>query len=331
MPTLYVTEPGAQIEKEYGRFLVAKGDDVLLAVPAVRVTHVVLVGSVDVTTPAMVALLGAGIGLTLISATGKLLGRLVPGEGYNIGLRHLQYQRASDPAFCLAVSRAYVRGKLSNYRTLARRMARGHTQVNAALAERITACLKQLDGVADLPTLRGVEGEGSRAYFAVLRQALEPDVGFQKRERRPPPDPTNALLSLGYTFLMENLMTACEVVGLDPYDGFFHADQYGRPALALDLMEEFRGVVVDSVVLNVLNHHILETSDFEPWARGGVRLKPSGLRKFCRQYSARLSTPILHPAAERRITYQKCFEVQARSLRQVIEGKQAQYAPFVTK
>lgn len=331
MPTLYVTEPGARVEKEYGRFLVTRDDEVLLAVPSVRVSQIVLVGSVGVTTPALSALLHAGIGLTLVSATGKLLGRLVPPQAYNIPLRHLQYERARDAGFCLAVSRAYVRGKLVNCRKLARRMVRSRPQINAMQVERITQCIRRLEGTRDMDTLRGLEGEGSKAYFAVFREALRPDLSFQKRVRRPPTDPTNALLSLGYTFLTHNLMAACEIVGLDPYDGFFHADKYGRPALALDLMEEFRGVVVDSVVLNVLNRRILTGSDFQPAADGGLYLKPAGLREFCRQYNTRLNTTVLHPATGRHLTYQQYFEVQAQMLRRVIEGKVPRYEPFITK
>ena len=331
MPTLYVTEPGAQIEKEYGRFLVTKGDDVLLAVPAVRVSQIVLVGSVDVTTPALSALLRDGIGLTLISATGELLGRLVPAESRHIPLRHAQYDRARDPAFCLTVSRGYVRGKLHNCLRLAQRWARTRPQVEALHIERIAQMAPGVAEAPDLETLRGLEGQASRSYFAAFRQALQREAGFEKRVRRPPTDPVNALLSLGYTFLTDNLMTACEIVGLDPYDGFFHADKYGRPALALDLMEEFRAVVVDSAVLNLVNRHILTAADFQSAPGGGVRLKQAGMREFCRHYSARINTPVIHPSIGRRLTYQKCFEVQAQALRQVIEGKQKEYVPFTTR
>lgn len=331
MPTLYVTEQGARIEKEYRRFLVAKGDEVLLAVPAVRVSHVVLVGNVGVTTPALVALLREGVGLSLVSRTGGLRGRLMPPTGKNIPLRHQQYQRAGDPAFCLALSKAFISGKLRNYRTLARRMARGRPEIDSGQIRRVSDCLRHLPEAGDLGTVRGIEGEGSRAYFAVFRQALKPGMGFEKRTRRPPKDPANALLSLGYTLLTNNLVTACEVVGLDPYDGFFHSDKYGRPALALDLVEEFRGVIVDSVVMNVVNRGMLKTKDFEPGPAGGTYLKPKAMREFFRQYSARLNTEVIHPLARRRLSYQKCFEVQARLLRKVIEGQGETYKPFLTR
>jgi CRISPR-associated protein Cas1 len=304
---------------------------VLLAVPAGRVNHVVLVGNVGVTTPALVALLEAGIGLSLVSRWGELRGHLVPPTGKNIPLRHQQYARAQDPAFCLAVSKAYVGGKLRNYRALARRIARSRSEVDQAHIARISACIRQLEDVADLAVLRGVEGEGSRAYFALYRQALKPGLGFEQRTRRPPKDAVNALLSLGYTLLTDNLFAACEIVGLDPYDGFFHSDKYGRPALALDLVEEFRGVIVDSVVLNMVNREMVQADDFEPGPEGGVYLKPEGMRVYFRQYAARLNTGVIHPQVGRRLTYQKCFEVQARCLAQVIKGEADAYEPFLTK
>ncbi len=328
MATMYVTEQGARLEKEYRRFLVTKEDEVLLAVPAARLDHVVLVGQVGVTTPALLALLDEGVGLSLVSRAGQLRGRLLPPTGKNILLRHRQYERATDPAFCLAISREIVAGKLRNCRALARRWARDHPDVPADLIGRIDVAVKQVATAPDLDTLRGIEGEGTRSYFAVWRAALKPGMGFETRTRRPPQDPANALLSLGYTLLTDNLMTACEVVGLDPYDGFFHADKYGRPALALDLMEEFRPVIVDSVVLKIINRGMLTADDFEPRPEGGVYLKREALRIFFQQYIARLNTRVVHPDVGRKLTYQQWFEVQARTLRQVIEGEQSAYRPM---
>jgi CRISPR-associated protein Cas1 len=335
MATMYVTEQGARIEKEYRRFLVSKEDEVLMAVPAARLDHVVLVGQVGVTTPALLALLDEGVGLSLVSRAGQLRGRLTPPTGKNIPLRHRQYERATDPAFCLAVSRAVVNGKLRNCRALAHRWVRVRTGVPAVLMERIDAAVDKAASAPDLATLRGIEGEGARNYFAVWRRTLEPgpdsDMGFEKRTRRPPQDPINALLSLGYTLLTDNLMTACEVVGLDPYDGFFHADKYGRPALALDLVEEFRPVIVDAMVRNVVNRGMLTAEDFEPGPKGGIHLKREALRIFFQQYSARLNTQVVHPDAGRRLTYQQWFEVQARTLRETIEGTRVAYRPMVVR
>ncbi|MDY6877940.1 MAG: CRISPR-associated endonuclease Cas1 [Chloroflexota bacterium] len=336
MATLYVTEQGARIEKEYRRLLVSKHDDVLLAVPLGRVSEVVLVGRVGATTPALLMLLDEGIPLSFVNRTGKLRGRLTPPSPKNLPLRHAQYDRARDPDFCLAVGRAIVDGKLRNSRALAYRIRRYHPQdcgerrrsSAGDLLERIERAVESVAQADDLDTLRGIEGAAAKAYFEVLRGALRPEMTFEKRTRRPPRDPANSLLSLGYTLLTQNLMTACEVVGLDPYDGFFHADKYGRPALALDLVEEFRGPVVDSVVQLVINKRVVGPADFDPGRKGGIYLSNRGLRKFLRQYTRRLNTEILHPHYGRRLTYQRVFEVQARLLAKTIQGQLDKYCPF---
>jgi CRISPR-associated protein Cas1 len=292
------------------------------------------VGNVGVTTPAIGFLLDRGIPLVYLTSHGKLRGRLVRAAARNIELRHLQYRRADDPAFCVAISRAIVRGKLQNCLCLAQRMRRKHAlEDQRAALEGIQTQMDALEQARDLDTLRGIEGSGTKAYFEVLRAALQHDLGFEKRARRPPPDPVNALLSLGYTLLGENLFAALEIVGLDPYDGFYHADKYGRPALALDLMEEFRPLLVDMLVLNVINREIIGAQDFRraSGAADGVYLNERGLRKFFHQYSARLHAEVRHPYYGKRWTYLKCFEVQARLLRKTIEGELAEYVPFRCK
>ena len=359
MPTLYVTEPGSRIEKEYERLLVTHDDEVLLAVPLTQVTEVVLMGGVGVTTPALLSLLDHGTGLSLVSNTGRLRGRLIAAEARNLPLRHKQYARSGEAGFCLEISRAIVAGKLKNSRTMARRILRSDEKAGAhpgrpgdgespdpafqagqaaydsprpALdIERINAALAQAAQARDLAELRGLEGSGSRAYFCVLRAALRPELTFVKRTRRPPGDPANALLSLAYTLLTQALFTACEVAGLDAYDGFFHADKYGRPALALDLVEEFRAIVADSVVLTVVNNRMLTADDFEPGREGGVYLSRRGLRTFVAQFGRRLNATVFHPEAGRALTYQKVFEVQARQMRRCIESGLPDYAPFLAK
>jgi CRISPR-associated protein Cas1 len=333
MATLYVTEPGARIEKEYRRLLVTKRDDVLLAVPLGRVTEVVLVGRTGATTPALLMLLDEGIPLSFVTRTGKLRGRLTPPSAKNLPLRHAQYDRARDPGFCLAVARAIVDGKLRNSRALAYRVRRSRAQaygrtIAARWLDRIEQAVGAVAQADDMDTLRGIEGAAAKAYFQVFRRGLRPEMTFEKRSRRPPRDPANALLSFGYTLLTQNLITACEVVGLDPYDGFFHADKYGRPALALDLVEEFRGPIVDSVVQLVINKRIIGPDDFEPGPEGGIYLSHRALHKFLRQYTHRLNTAILHPYYDRRLTYQRIFEVQARLLAKTIQGQLDKYPPF---
>jgi CRISPR-associated protein Cas1 len=331
MPTLYITEPGARLEKEYQRLLVTKDDEVLLRLPLVHVSEVVLVGSVGVTTQALLALLDAGCGFSIITAAGRLLGRLTPVESPNLPLRRRQYACAQDRAFALRLSRQIVAGKLRNQRAYLRRLSRARGKAFEAHIRTITASLKQSGLASDLDQLRGLEGLAAKAYFQALRQVVPPGWESPRRTRRPPGDAFNALLSLGYTLLTQNAVTALEIAGLDPYEGFFHADKSGRPALALDLVEEFRTIVVDSVVLSVINKKVLRPDDFQIGREGGVYLKPHALRRFLEQYTARLQTGVIHPAAGRRLTYQKCLEVQARLLRKVISAETEDYPPFLTR
>lgn len=346
MATLYVTEPGSRVEKDHGRLLVTKDDEVLLAAPLAHVTEVVLLGGTGLTTPAMLALLDAGVSVSLISAQGKLRGRLIAAEARNLPLRHKQYAASTSEKFCREISRAIVLGKIKNCRTLARRLARTRPPVETddgppsagsglltadALIARLTDSLQKARLARDLAELRGLEGNAARAYFALLRAALRPELSFEKRTRRPPRDPANALLSLAYSLLTNAVFTACEVAGLDPYDGFFHADKYGRPALALDLVEEFRPIIADSVVLTVVNNRMLGPDDFETAEDGGVYLARRGRRVFLQQFSRRLETEVIHPDAGRALSYQKVFEVQARRLRKCIETGEPNYQPFLAR
>ena len=341
MPTLYVTEPGAMVKKEYRRLLVSKSDEVLLAIPLAHVSEVVLVGWAGVTTPALLSLLDAGVGFTMVTRSGKLRGRLQPAEARNLPLRHKQYAAASDPKFILEVSRAIVTGKIKNSRTMVRRILRqrrarkkltlqaeGHNAV-----ELLKSALIQVPTADSLSELRGLEGSAARAYFAILRRALRSEFHFQQRTRRPPKDPSNALLSLAYSLLTNAIFTACSVAGLDPYDGFFHSNKYGRPALALDLVEEFRTIVADSVVLTVVNNGILKKKDFkiEGGEYSGYYLTQRGLKRFLIQFNRRLNTKVYHPQAGRSLTYQKIFEIQARRLRKAIEQKIPDYLSFLAK
>ncbi len=328
MPTLYVLEPGARLEKDYQRLLVVKHDEILMRVPIQRVTQVVLIGRVGVTTPALHALLGANVPLLLVNRSGTLKGRLLPPTGGNLPLRQAQYRRNDDERFCLELTRAIVAAKMHNQRTLALRLARRHEQMEAGGLAYLKEAIQQAQSASSPETLRGIEGMAARRYFAVYRQAFAQDWQFAKRTRRPPKDPVNALLSLGYSFLTQNMMMALEAAGLDPYLGYFHAEKYNRPALALDLVEEFRTPVVDSLILPLLNHRMLKMKDFYGTAADGIFLTDRGMRIFLRKYSNKLESTFKSRELNRRISYRKLFEVQARKLARVIEGKKEIYRPF---
>lgn len=329
MPTLYVLEPGSRLEKDYQRLLIVKNDELLMRVPLQRVTQVVLIGRVGATTPALHALLHAEIPLLFVNRSGKLMGRLLPPTHGNLPLRQEQYRRNDDNTFCLALTQAIVAAKIHNQRVLALRLARRHDHISGDSLIALKTAINKAQTTTEIDTLRGIEGMAARRYFALYRQAFAQEWHFSKRTRRPPKDPVNALLSLGYSFLTQNMMMALEAVGLDPYLGYFHAEKYNRPALALDLVEEFRNPIVDSLVLSLLNHRLLKEKDFkkEP-GQEGVFLTTHGFRIFLRKYSNKLDATFKSRELGRAISYRKLFEVQARKLARTIKGETEQYRPF---
>lgn len=329
MPTLYVTEPQARIEKEYERILVTKEDEILLRVPIQNVDAVVLVGPAGATTQALHALLGRGIPLFLVKYNGELIGRLTPAQGYHLALRQAQYRRDDNADFVLKFSRQIVAGKVRNQLVLAGRIARRKkSETLKTTLEQMKEAEAKARTCESLDSLLGIEGSAARAYFDALGEAFDPKWGFEKRTRRPPRDPVNALLSLGYTFLGYAMMTALEIVGLDPYLGYFHQETYGRPALALDLIEEFRAPLVDSLALGLLNRRLLREQDFGRDEAGGVRLSPRGLRVFFREFSDKLESRVTVRRIGRPLSYRKLMEVQARRLANVLLGKAEGYEPF---
>ncbi len=302
-----------------------------MRVPIQRVTQVVLVGRVGITTPALHTLLRAQVPLLITNRSGKLQGRLLPPTGTNLPLRQEQYRRNDDDAFCLALTRAIIAAKIHNQRVLALRLTRRHAHIDATPLTQLKTAIQQAQTAADNKTLRGIEGMAARRYFAIYRQAFDQDWLFTSaaaRTRRPPKDPANALLSLGYSFLTQNMMMALEAVGLDPYLGYFHAEKYNRPALALDLVEEFRTPIVDSLTLTLLNHHIIKEKEFYQGEKQGIFLTDRGLRIFLHKYSHKLESTFKSRELGRTISYRKLFEVQARKLVRVIQNKDEHYQPF---
>lgn len=333
MSTLYVVEPGAQIEKEYHRLLVTKADEVLLRVPIQQVTQVVMVGTVGATTPALHALLENEIPLYFVKRSGELMGRLVPSTNANLPLRKAQYQRENEESFRRKVAGAIVSAKLHNQRVLALRILRRGVNSPVVAMEELRAAAENIHLDTDLDSLLGFEGSGARAYFLIFQRAFDVSWNFNDRNRRPPKDPINALLSLGYTFLTHALTTAIEIVGMDPYLGIFHVEKYGRPALALDLLEEFRAPVVDSLVMGLVNRRIIQKDDFYPDSSdtAGVRLTDHGMHIFVRQFSDRLESEIHIRGVKKAMSYRKVFEIQARRLSRVILGEEEIYHPFLAR
>ncbi len=333
MSALYVLEEGAILRKEGDQVVVAGAKaGILLKMPLEQVEQIVIVGNATVTAPLVAELLARGIEIAYFSRAGEFLGRLVPETSKNVPLRWAQFRAASDSEKTLAIARAIVKGKLLNQRTLLMRAAREGVSGLAGAVEDLKHLVDRADRAQSLEELRGVEGAGSARYFKEWPKLIR-KVGFRfpGRVRRPPTDPVNAMLSFGYTLLANMVFAACHVVGFDPYVGFLHMDRYGRPALVLDLMEELRPVLVDSLVLALINRGQVEPEGFETTFGGGCRMSRSTLHVFLEAWENRRRTLIQHPVLRQEVPYFRVPELQARILAKFLFGELEEYIPFLTR
>jgi CRISP-associated protein Cas1 len=330
MSVLYVTQQDAVLRKEDERLKVTLKGETLLDLPMIKVSQVVLLGRVTVTPHTVASLMERTVDVCYLSEHGRYVGKIEPAFSKNVWLRRAQYAAAFDRFHTVKIARQIVTGKLANMRSFLLRAERNTDGLDVeAEADSIRRAEREAESADDLDVLRGHEGEGSAAYFRAFGNLVKADgFTFEKRVRRPPTDPVNSLLSFGYTLLANDLHSAASTVGFDPYIGFLHADRYGRPSLALDLMEEFRAIIVDSVALACMNKRVLQQEDFEVGLGNVYTLKPEARRTFLLQYEERKGTEIKHPLFEYRVTYQRCFELQARLLAKYLQKEVEAYEPF---
>lgn len=365
MATLYVTEQGVQVHKQGQRLLVKRGAEVLQDIPIIKIDRVVLVGKgVSITTPTVFDLTRRNIDVLFLNNRGSYVSRIVGREHRHSKLRQAQAIAAADPIPAFAFAQASVDGKVRNQRVLVQRHAEGAAWASGALAtmDEMRGGLAQARTLDDL---RGREGLAAKAYFSIFRKLLTPpgdgrDWGFERREYYPPPDPINALLSFGYTFLLQDFITACQVAGLDPDLGFFHTIDYNKPSMALDLLEPFRPIIVDSIVLMAANRRMFGLKDFEigqprqpepeqpseevgllpvgsqppPEAANPVRpifLKENARKRFISLYEGRVNEVIFYPPLGEQTTYRRIFELQAYMMAKTILGEVDCYLPFTVR
>lgn len=320
MPPLYVVEQQTKIRIRNRRVQVerdgeAGASEVLLSVPLAQVEQVVIFGNVGLTTPAIEALLAQGCEVVFLSARGEFRGRLVGAVTPHVPLRRAQYRLTGDEDFVLRTAQDIVQAKVRHQRVLLQRYAREEgTPVLMAAVARLEEAVSEAGRKTQLQALRGVEGAATAVYFGALRSLLDPGWGFEDRNRRPPQDPVNVLLSLGYTLLARVCEGAVQTVGLDPYVGFLHEVAYNRPALALDLMEEFRPVV-DGVVMWACRSGQVTLADFSPGPpERPVVLSDGGLRRFIQAFETRLDQKFTHPLRAQQFPLRQCIIEQARQI-----------------
>lgn len=326
---LYVTEQGARVGIRSGRVVVSEGRNEMQQLRLIDVSQISLYGNVQISSQMMRAAFREEIPVCWFSYGGWFQGIAEGLPSKHVDLRRRQVAIAAQAG--LPIAQSMIEGKLRNSRTFLRRNAR-------ADVEREVEQLKSLaDGVGQsesIESLLGMEGTGARLYFskfsAMLRDESLGTFDFNGRNRRPPKDPVNCLLSYVYALLTKDLTAVAIAVGLDPYLGVFHRPRFGRPALSLDLAEEFRPLVAESVVINVINNGEVNAKDFDIRA-GGVSLSQQGRRSVLSAYERRLDVQVTHPTYGYKITYRRVFEVQARVLAAHLLGEIPSYTPFMTR
>ena len=334
MGTVYISQEDSFIGKTDERLQVKAEKKTLLDVPMIKIDGVVVMGRSTISPAALMELLNRKIPLTFLTRTGSYLGRLEPPLTKNIFIRSAQWKTRENAAKVTHVVRGFVRGKLKNYRNSLLRAQREYESLNFQNAiTRLDQAIAPINKTESVDSLRGLEGAGSAAYFGSFEKLIRAEgFTFEARRRRPPTDAINSLLSFGYSLLAHDIESAVNIVGFDPYLGYLHTERYGRPSLALDLMEEFRPLVVDAVVLSVVNKRSLVPSDFtaEPIS-GAVYLSEEGRRTFLRMYEQKKQTKFKHPVLQKQCTYQEAFEIQARLLGKYLMDETELYPPLVLK
>jgi CRISPR-associated protein Cas1 len=329
MTFLYITEQGAVLKKTGQRLIVEKDDQKLLDMPAANIEGVMIFGNVQFTTQAVQLLLRQGVELALFTRSGRLLGQLTDPATKNIDLRKAQFERHGEAGFVLELSRSLVSAKLANCLEFVRQFGHNHPEtrlnVETDQLEQLHPRIVEADG---LPALLGIEGSGARVYFQAFARMVRHGFNFDGRRRRPATDPVNALLSLGYTMVYNEIASLLDGMGFEPYLGYYHQPRHGHATLASDLMEEFRTPLVDRFTLKIVNNRMFQEGDFylhEP--SGAVYLTDTARNRYFAAYEQFITQPTACAEDQGESTFRKLFRRQAERLkRAVVDG--SQYKPF---
>ena len=333
---LYVQAHRAKVSKS-GETLVVTVDDERVATARLEETsQVVVMGNVYLTTPCLQELMWRGIPVTWHSYGGWFFGHTTGNGHKNVELRTAQFRASFDDATCLQFARGLVSAKIHNCRTLLRRNWKRNESSQPVLVD-LKSDSRRAERAGSLPELLGIEGTAAARYFrqfgAMLHDEASDDklgFDFETRNRRPPTDPVNALLSFAYSLLARAWTVTLVAVGFDAFRGLYHQSRYGRPGLALDLMEPFRPLVADSVVVQAINNGEIRPTDFKT-AAGSVNLGADGRRRFIATFERRLGHEVVHPLFGYRVSYRRLMEMQARLFGRYLLGELPEYPNFTTR
>ncbi len=344
---LYLNTPGYRVGCKDEVLQVKDKDRVVEEVRMRDVSHVALFGNIQISTQAIQSLCELEVPVTYFSMGGWFYGITRGHALKNVFLRMEQFRLAREEPTCLSLARQFVHGKIRNHRTL---LMRNHLEPPEAIIGKLKRASEDALTAASIEELLGIEGAAASQYFQQFNGMVKVEdddlpglerpgnnaeqrafnFNFSSRNRRPPTDPVNAMLSLAYSMLSKDCTLAALAVGFDPYLGFYHQPRFGRPALGLDLMEEFRPLVAESTVLSCINNRIVTEKDF---VRAGqaVNLTAPGRKRFFQTYEQRMSSLITHPLFDYKVSYRRALELQARLLAKTLTGEIAEYVPLTTR
>lgn len=330
MTFLYLTEQGAVLKKTSQRLVVVKDDQKLLDIPVAKVEGVMVFGNVQFTTQAVQLLLRQGVELALFSRNGRLLGQLTDPATKNIDLRKAQFERHGEAGFVLSLACELVKAKLANCLEFVRQFGHNHpeTQLSSEV-DRLAVLRARIADAAKLQELLGLEGSAARVYFQAFAKMVRHSFAFAGRRRRPATDPVNALLSLGYTMVYNEIASLLDGMGFDPYLGYYHQPRHGHATLASDLLEEFRTPLVDRFTLKSVNNRIFQEEDFYQHSpSGGIYLTDDARKRYFATYEQFITQPTTCAEDQGESTFRQLFRRQAERLKRAVVGG-APYKPFV--
>jgi len=337
--TLFVTTQGAYLAKEGETVVVKVEKEIRLRVPIHTIGGIVCFGNVMCSPFLMGFCAEKDVAVSFLTEYGRFMARIQGPVSGNVLLRREQYRRADDLNFSAGMAKSVITGKLANCRTVLQRALRDHAhKLNEGevrqTSQNISNSLRRLQPETSLNAIRGIEGDAAHTYFSVFDHLItsqKDDFSFQGRNRRPPLDNVNCLLSFLYTLVMHDIRSAIESVGLDPAVGFLHRDRPGRPGLALDLMEEFRPFLADRLVFSLINLRQVQKKGFKKTESGAVLMDEDTRKEVLVVYQKRKQEEIMHPFLGEKVTIGLLFHTQAILLARYLRGDMDGYPPFIWK
>ena len=337
--TLYITTQKSYLHKKGDAIEVIVGDEVKASIPMITLDSIVCFGNISVSPFLLGAAPEHNITISFLSETGRFLARVQGPVAGNVLLRKAQYRVSDDKEKSAQVAKYFILGKVANQKTVLQRAIRDHkdkvdvNRVQAAIIS-LSKNLEKIEKEIDLDKLRGIEGDSAETYFSVFDELItsqKEGFKFEGRNRRPPLDNVNAMLSYVYTLLYHDMISALEVVGLDPAVGFMHRDRPGRLSLALDLMEEFRAFFADRLVLSLINLNEVAAEQFEKTASGAVIMNEIARKTVINAYQKKKEVVVNHPYVEKRMHLAILFQTQARLFARYLRGDIDGYPVYIWK